>query len=316
MPRSNGHHYVTVQTRMWGGESFSHLSPMACSGQALWLFLLTCPDRHDSGVWRMGLGRIADLTGWGMAEVAAAMDEILSEGIASWDSRAQIILLTNSLRDAIIHSPNVASSWAKHFASLPQGPLVLQRIQEVTSLLQSLPKAYQEAFVRGFPKGFLQAYVNPYSLFPTPYSQAPRKEPSSTAVQDRPSEPPPTERRGGHLPKPEDIPKDKGKDIPKPSKPKPTPSRDEALLREYLGSWFVVEGQGFSRVQEDAIVRTGIPIEEARRIGAQWDKEMRAGTVQSPLGYAYHLLATWKPPKLAGGFKSIGDIGGLECSGE
>ena len=185
-----GAYYQVVKSRLWGGGSFSRLSPLACSGQALFLFLLTCPDRHETGIWRMGAGRVMDYTGWGPSELASVRSELESEGMLSWDDRAQVICLTNATAHLQCQSPNVAMAWGRHLASLPSCDLVPQRTQELKAFLKDLGEAFLKAFMQGLGKGNGDDLVHPQA--PSPKSKAPSPKPQ---VISPPSPPPEASER-------------------------------------------------------------------------------------------------------------------------
>ena len=157
MPRTTklkGSYYQRVEGSMWGGESFSRLTPLACSGQALWLLLLTCPERHDTGIWRMGFGTVVDHSGWEPTEVHEAFQELERERMATWDQKARILVLTNAVKRLHCQSPNVALSWGRHIASLPRCPMVLHRAQELKAFAQGLGEGFSKAFAQGLGEGF------------------------------------------------------------------------------------------------------------------------------------------------------------------
>jgi len=80
--------YRKVYIKMWRyGSSFTKLSPLAPSGQALWLYLLTGDlTTPIPGVINAGRGAVSEALGWDMKAFNKAFQEVFNEGLvkANW----------------------------------------------------------------------------------------------------------------------------------------------------------------------------------------------------------------------------------------
>lgn len=120
--------YRRVDVRLWADSRVrDHLSPLAPSGQALWLYLLTGPVQTlIPGLFRCGQAALAEELGWDLADLRRCWGELEAAGMARADWRARLVWLPR----AIVHdppaNPNVVASWATWWDELPECPLLLE----------------------------------------------------------------------------------------------------------------------------------------------------------------------------------------------
>jgi len=129
------------------------LSKINCSGQSLWLFILTCPQRHSSGIFRLGKGAIYDHTKWAFKDIDKAFEELFREGLLEAFEEANLIRLVNFAKYPVPGlNPNICKSWGYYMTSIPDCELKAKHLQELKALLEGFSEAFIEAFTKGFGK--------------------------------------------------------------------------------------------------------------------------------------------------------------------
>ena len=167
--------YNEVHSQLWGGDSFSRLSPLQCGGQALWLVILTCPQYHSTGIFVLGPGAIQDLTGWDQESITEAFAEVLGEGngdaLVEYDKKARLVRLVNRKKFLRCQSPNQAKAWGRYVSGLPTSELKSLHIKEMEGYMEGIGEAFRLAFTEGM------AYSLTLTLTPThaPAQQKKRK---------------------------------------------------------------------------------------------------------------------------------------------
>lgn len=142
---------------MWGDERFRALTPMAPSGQALFVFLITGPFTSQvPGLIRAGLGALADELRWPSKALAKAFREIADQRMAFADLDARLIYLPNALKHNPPGNPNVIKSWASELAVLPECALKRQALAamrpQIVSMGEGFAKAFDEVCAKALPK--------------------------------------------------------------------------------------------------------------------------------------------------------------------
>lgn len=153
--------YRTLDVRLWGDEKFRALSPLQPSGQALFLYLLTNPNTTTiPGLYRAGAAAIAEELGWVMENFQKACAEILMQGLAKADFKTRLIFIPNAIKYNKPQSPNVVKSWASHWDELPECELKNIAYHTIKSFLESMGKAFVEAFQYATEKPCMKAMPN------------------------------------------------------------------------------------------------------------------------------------------------------------
>lgn len=165
--------YNRVDCGMWTGESFRALSKMVCSGQALWLYLLTCDSRHSAGIWKIGPGEISDDTGWSIETISQMIDEIITAGLIEYDRESKVIRLVKGLSKTPIQNPNVVKSWVNHIEALPNCNLKIKHLhilKEITDGIigEKSGEPFSKPFDDLFPKGLPEPLTESPTTTPTP----------------------------------------------------------------------------------------------------------------------------------------------------
>ena len=173
--------YRKVEMQTWGDKKFRALSPLAPSGQALWLYLLTGPQTGIlPGLLRAGRAAMAEELGWSLEAFDEAFGEAFREGMVQADWKARLVWLPKALRATNKpESPNVAIAWRKAFDRLPDCDLKATAEDAICMFLAGvgpeylaaftgdrLPRApvtesLREAFTEAFDKAFRKAFPKP-----------------------------------------------------------------------------------------------------------------------------------------------------------
>lgn len=147
--------YRRVDVRVWNDRKFRALTPIAPSGQALWLYLLTGPHTGPiPGLFEARAGGICERLGWTPKAFREAFQEVFQQGMAKADWQAGLVWLPNSLRFNPPASPNVVRSWSDAWDELPECDLK----NEAHSRLW---EAFQDAFSKGFREALGEALGMP-----------------------------------------------------------------------------------------------------------------------------------------------------------
>ena len=146
--------YKKVATKMWDDEWFAELSPLAPSGQAMWVFLLTAPQTCSvPGLVKVGLLGMAETLGWSPEDTQRAFDELAKDGHAVADFKRRIVWVPNSIRYNMPENPNVVKGWRTHLEELPDCDVKSQIIADLEAALETLSNTYREAFAFATSKG-------------------------------------------------------------------------------------------------------------------------------------------------------------------
>lgn len=139
--------YRKVQVRTWSDEKFRSLTPMAASGQGLWLFLMTGPHTGPiPGLFRAGRAGMAEELGWELEAFDKAFLEVSEKGMAKADFRARLVWLPSAIKHNRPESPNVVKSWRTELDLLPECGIKTEAAAFIRAYLQSLGPAFARAF--------------------------------------------------------------------------------------------------------------------------------------------------------------------------
>lgn len=182
--------YRKVEVKVWADEAFRALSPLRASGQALWLYLLTCPESLPiPGVIVAGRMGIAESLGWEVEETDRAFAEVFPESFAEqfperfaeWfperfpegsfegspegssgvskagfgkvDFRARLIFLPKAIAKNPPENPNVVRSWGKAWDLVPECPLKREILEAIRLSVESRGAGFLRAFEDSFLDG-------------------------------------------------------------------------------------------------------------------------------------------------------------------
>ena len=144
-----------VKVRIWRSGSFSRLSRIEPSGQALWLYLLTCPESCAiPGVIVAGRAQLAEALGWPVEKFDQCYAEIAAERMAVVDWSARLLWLPRGPYENPPANPNIVKSWAPVFRTLPDCALKARIYSELHDFTKAFGKGFAEAFDEAFPKAF------------------------------------------------------------------------------------------------------------------------------------------------------------------
>lgn len=188
-----------IDVRMWGDERFNRLSPITCSGQALWIYLLT--GRQTSiipGLIVAGKATLAESLRWSPEGLAKAFEEVLREGLAEADWKAPLIWIPNAIKYNSPANPNVVKSWRDTWDEIPECKLKDKAHTALKEFLKGFGKGFAEAFDRALPKGMAkqeQEQEQEQECIPTPSASGtngtpiPSKKSPKGGIKPRPARP-------------------------------------------------------------------------------------------------------------------------------
>lgn len=195
-----GARYRRVSIEMYADDKFCALSPLAPSGQGLWIYLLTGPfSTLIPGICIGGEAGISEALRWPLKLFRRAFEEIAFRKMARADWAARVVYLPNALRHNLPQSPSVVRGWRQAWAEVPSCTLKHAAGVEMRAVLDVLGHAYGQEFA-----GFALRRASD----PQPASQAapqPAAQPVSEAVeqagphqeQEQDQDLPPTPLQGG-----------------------------------------------------------------------------------------------------------------------
>lgn len=157
--------YSKVTRRMWVDERFLRLSPLKPSGQALWVYLLTCPEMTNvPGVIVSGKAAMSESLGWTGEAFGEAFGELLREGMVQADWKARLVFIPRAVRHNPPESPNAILGWRDTVRELGDSPLKRLVLQELQAFVQGMGEAFPKAFAQAFGEDMGEALAQPCAI--------------------------------------------------------------------------------------------------------------------------------------------------------
>ena len=129
--------YSLVTRGTWTDRRFLQLARPAPNAQTLWLYLLTGDIQGPiPGLFRAGIGTIADGLGGDYAGTAKALAEIEAQGMVERCALPPLLWLPKAIHHNPPQSPNVVRSWGAYFRELPECDL---RDRAILAIREGLP---------------------------------------------------------------------------------------------------------------------------------------------------------------------------------
>lgn len=141
--------YRKLSVRMYGDAKFARLSPMAASGQSLFIYILTGPHTGPiPGVFIMGRAAMAEALNWDTTDFDGALKEVTAAGMVEFDQVARLWFIPNALKHNLPHNPNVVLSWRSVWPLLPECDLRFRIGRHFHKSLAGLSPAFGAAFAK------------------------------------------------------------------------------------------------------------------------------------------------------------------------
>lgn len=153
--------YSKVSRRMWGDEKFRRLTPLAPSGAALFIRLLTGPELTNVPglfpAWDAGMARAM---GWTLEAYREAYLEAYREGLVIADWEVGLVWVPNAIRYNEPESPKVILSWERTMADLPDCDLKTRAFSSLLRWATERGESWGKAMAKaiGKPIGKAMAY--------------------------------------------------------------------------------------------------------------------------------------------------------------
>lgn len=149
--------YKKIEMRMYADSKFNSLSPLIPSGQALWIYLLTCPfNGNIPGIYMAGKAALAESLKWSVSAFDKAFGEVFAEGLARADWNARVIHIKNSVKHNPPASPNVIIGWKNEWESIPECDLKCEAYDSLKSSCEALGRPFLDAFNKALSKPSLK----------------------------------------------------------------------------------------------------------------------------------------------------------------
>ena len=153
-----------IDPRIWGDQKFMGLSPLAPSGQALWLYFLTNPFIDVvPGLFAAGEAMLAEALGWPLERFRELFAELSGKGMAKADWKARLVWLPNAIRYNFPPNCNVVLGWGRALHELPECPLKTEAVQALRAALaqnRDLLKAFDKVAGNGMGNGIGNGTTN------------------------------------------------------------------------------------------------------------------------------------------------------------
>jgi hypothetical protein len=173
--------YSKVTRRLWGDQTFRSLRASEPSPRELWLYFLTCPEQCAvPGIFRAFEGGVADALGWPLEALRESFLEVSTKGLARADWRAGVVVLPKAFFHNKPDSPNHVKGWRGAWDEIPECNLKYEYYHKLKGLVDTLGKAYSEAFV--------EALVEPCRHQDQEQEQEPEQEQDLREIYSAPNE--------------------------------------------------------------------------------------------------------------------------------
>lgn len=149
--------YRRVNPRVHLSQDYLALSPLAPSGRALWLFLLTCRELTPlPGVILAGPLGLAESLGWPVADLERCLGEVEARGMVRADRAARLVWLTHAhlQEENRPANPNQVLGWRSTWDLIPDCLTKAEIWAAFDSWLRfaGFPDSMSQAFSKACPK--------------------------------------------------------------------------------------------------------------------------------------------------------------------
>lgn len=146
--------YRRVDPRIWQDLAFQSLSALAPSGQALYLFLLTCREGHMlPGVVMLGVAAMAEILEWPVEATRLAIAELVEARLIRVDTKARVLYICGGVEANPPANPNVITSWATSWHEVAECELKWVIWAVLASAIKPRGDEFWTAFLTACPNG-------------------------------------------------------------------------------------------------------------------------------------------------------------------
>ena len=122
--------YRTIDAKFWTDPKVRELST---TNKLLFLYLITSPHAHFSGLYYIPNTTVSHETGIRLADVGKGIDTLSSVGIVMPDTLSELIWVVNMFQYQS-HSETLLKNIGKHLADLHKSPLILAFLERYSDL--------------------------------------------------------------------------------------------------------------------------------------------------------------------------------------
>ncbi|MBD3335737.1 MAG: hypothetical protein GF355_09495 [Candidatus Eisenbacteria bacterium] len=166
--------YEEVHVRVWSDDKVRRLSKMECTGQAVFIYLLTAVESSSvPGLLHVFAESICRRFGWDLERFMERFGELSREGLAMADWDAGLVWLPNRIHYKPPANPNVVIGWVKEIRTLPDCRLKDHAIRLIYSYLEGRGERYAEPFREPFTKPLGEPLGEPFGKpLPKPHTHS------------------------------------------------------------------------------------------------------------------------------------------------
>jgi len=136
---------------IWNDDKFPTLPDDA---QIVFFHLLTTTHTTTFGLFKGGVGTLAEEKRWKPERYREALRILISQKMAKYDRDALLLYIPRALRYNPPANPNIIKSWSEIFNGLPTSPLKKEFYDDLKTIIDSRNKeALTEAFLTHFGNG-------------------------------------------------------------------------------------------------------------------------------------------------------------------
>jgi hypothetical protein len=158
-----------VYSNDWHDAAFQGLSD---AERVVWFYLKTGPQSTSVGIFRVSAAvAVEDIGNLTATEFQHRLDVVVRAFGWRYDMATRVLWIPNWLAENPPQSPNVAKSYRKLLANLPDCDLKAEAALSIGRQLKDFPQAFLEAFGKDFAKAFPQPKSKTESL-PEPQTES------------------------------------------------------------------------------------------------------------------------------------------------
>ncbi len=138
-----------INVEMYFDEKFMELTPLKPSGQALFIYLLTCPfNKSIPGIYRVGKAALADEIGWSLEDFEKSFNELQKAKMVKADWKNKLVFIPSMLKYHKPYAPNTIIGWKSEWDSLQNCALKKEAYELFKSFCKESGKSLPAVFSR------------------------------------------------------------------------------------------------------------------------------------------------------------------------
>ena len=87
--------YRNLHVKIWSDPKFEGIMP---NSKLLFVYLLTCPHRNESGLYNISLNKICFETSLSLGKVKESMSQLCQKGLTQYDNEKEVVWVVNAVK--------------------------------------------------------------------------------------------------------------------------------------------------------------------------------------------------------------------------